>query len=106
MELCELLGLHTVPVLWRGVYDREVIQNIWSGEGTYPTRTTTVEYPQTLDDFMPTTAEGYVVRVADSFHYDDFQLRVAKYVRKNHVQTTGNWMTKPVFPNKLLGDNT
>jgi len=101
LELCELLGLETVPVLYRGPYDPKVLQNIWTGAGTYPTLTTTVEYPQSLDDFVPTIAEGYVVRTSSGFHYDDFQQHVAKYVRKNHVQTTGNWMTKPVFANKM-----
>lgn len=36
--------------------------------------------------------EGYVVRTDEGFHYDDFELHVAKYVRKNHVQTDEHWL--------------
>ena len=35
--------------------------------------------------------EGFVMRVADSFHLDDFAFNVAKFVRKNHVQTDSHW---------------
>lgn len=45
--------------------------------------------------------EGYVVRVFDEFKYEDFGRSVAKYVRKNHVQTDDHWMHKEVIPNKL-----
>lgn len=46
--------------------------------------------------------EGYVMRVTDSFHYDDFHKVVAKYVRKNHVQTSAHWMTQEVVKNGRL----
>jgi len=45
--------------------------------------------------------EGYVVRNVESFHYDDFQENVAKWVRKNHVQTDEHWMSKPIIKNEL-----
>jgi hypothetical protein len=45
--------------------------------------------------------EGYVVRNADGFDYKDFSTNVAKYVRKNHVQTDTHWMHSQVVPNKL-----
>lgn len=45
--------------------------------------------------------EGYVVRIAGSFKFEDFQKYVAKYVRKNHIQTDDHWMNGPVFPNRL-----
>lgn len=45
--------------------------------------------------------EGYVIRNVASFSYKDFRREVAKYVRKNHVQTDKFWMTQPVVPNKL-----
>lgn len=35
--------------------------------------------------------EGFVVRNADQFHYDDFSKNVGKYVRKNHIQTNTHW---------------
>ena len=45
--------------------------------------------------------EGYVVRLAGSFHYRAFRQSVAKYVRKNHVQTDDHWALREVVPNKL-----
>lgn len=45
--------------------------------------------------------EGYVVRLADSFRYEDFAHSVAKYVRKNHVQTDKHWRTQKIIPNNL-----
>ncbi len=45
--------------------------------------------------------EGYVVRIFDEFKYEDFDRSVAKYVRKNHVQTDEHWMNKEIIPNKL-----
>lgn len=35
--------------------------------------------------------EGYVVRITDSFQYDDFKSSVAKYVREDHVQSDQHW---------------
>lgn len=46
--------------------------------------------------------EGYVVRNADRFHYDDFQCNVAKWVRENHVTTDTHWMHSEVIPNQLI----
>jgi len=49
-------------------------------------------------------SEGYVVRVADDFHYKDFRRSVAKYVRANHVQhKDGHWSNRRVVPNGLRG---
>ena len=35
--------------------------------------------------------EGFVVRNAAAFHYDDFKNNVGKYVRAHHVQTDDHW---------------
>jgi hypothetical protein len=45
--------------------------------------------------------EGYVVRLAGEFRYEDFERSVAKYVRAGHVQTDEHWMYQEVIPNKL-----
>lgn len=79
VEWFELLGIEPVPVLYRGVYDREVIQELWDCK-----------------------SEGYVVRLASEFHYDDFTKSVAKFVRPNHVQTDGHWMHSKITPNKIV----
>lgn len=45
--------------------------------------------------------EGFVVRKATSFKYEDFPNSVAKFVRKNHVNTNEHWMHQKISPNKL-----
>ncbi|TMP35934.1 kinase, partial [Pseudoalteromonas citrea] len=45
--------------------------------------------------------EGYVVRLADSFAYDDFAQSVAKWVRADHVTSGTHWMHSAVVPNSL-----
>jgi RNA ligase len=80
LEWCNLLEIQHVPVLWRGIYDENFIKNFEL-------------------DFSK--QEGYVVRLAKSFHYDDFEKSVMKMVRKGHVQTDSHWMFQKVVPNKL-----
>lgn len=82
LEWCQLLGLTTVPVIYTGVYDEEKLKSIWS-------------------EMDEGSQEGYVVRFADSFHYDDFSNCVAKYVRKDHVVTNQHWMHAEVIQNLL-----
>lgn len=45
--------------------------------------------------------EGFVMRVAEEFHADEFQQKVCKFVRAGHVQTDEHW-TKNWQPCKLL----
>jgi hypothetical protein len=45
--------------------------------------------------------EGYVVRLTDSFHLDEFKNVVAKYVRANHVQTDERWDEREIVKNGL-----
>ena len=103
VEFCGLLGLETVPIIYRGVYDEDKIKKLWTGKGAFPTYGTNVDIPKSFDDVYPTTAEGYVIRNADGFHYDKFSDNVQKCVRKNHVQTDDHWLSKPVTPNVLKG---
>lgn len=44
--------------------------------------------------------EGFVIRILEAFDFGDFPLAVAKYVRKNHIQTDTHW-TKTWRPAKL-----
>lgn len=78
-----MLGLETVPVLWRGIWDREKL----------------IEIAQQID---VEKCEGYVVRVARAFDAHEFSRVVAKFVRKNHVPPDAHWMERPVIPNKLI----
>ena len=85
VEYCKVLGLKTVPVLWRGIWDEEKVKSLFTGESIFGAE-----------------QEGYVVRNVGSFHFDDFQKNVAKMVREGHVQTDQNWMHQAVIPNKLV----
>lgn len=130
-EWAKLLELKTVPVIYRGQYDVNKIQNAYAnnsslkGWSPHPTKTLfdvltchysaiknkpisdymtyrkLLESNYLISDYSVPAQEGYVCRVAKPFHFNDFSTHVAKYVRKNHVQTTEFWMTLPVIPNKL-----
>lgn len=83
VEWATLLDLKVVPIIWKGLWDAKHIQNISS----------------TLDF---SKVEGYVVRVSDKFHYRDFKMSTAKYVRKDHVQPEAHhWKYSRVVPNKI-----
>lgn len=83
IEYCELLNLITVPVLYEGIYDENVIMFL-------------------IDTLNVDTQEGFVVRLSDGFEYNDFSKSIAKYVRENHVVTDKHWMFKELKINKLL----
>lgn len=85
----KLLGLHVVPVLHRGPWDKAAIRAIEAVGAA---------------SRLGGDREGYVVRRADGFHYRAFRHSVAKYVRKGHVQTNDHWKTSEVVPNQLRED--
>lgn len=86
LEWAEMLELSTVPILYQGEYNERKIQQIW-------------------DMMDPMFNEGYVVRVADSFHYSEFTKCVGKFVRENHVQTSEHWMKGPMIINRVENDD-
>ena len=45
--------------------------------------------------------EGFVERVADTFHEADMPRRVGKYVRQGHVQSETHWMKVELILNRL-----
>ena len=76
-----ILGITSVPVIWRGIWDEKAIRALWN-------------------ESMWDKCEGYVVRRTSSFKYGDFKNCVAKFVRKGHVQTAKHhWRSQPVIPN-------
>lgn len=79
---CDMLGLTTVPILYRGPWDPKKIQ----------------ELCETLD---PKTQEGIVVQVTRSISAPEWRKTSAKFVRKGHVQTDEFWRNKPIIPNGL-----
>jgi hypothetical protein len=82
-EWASLLGLETVPVLYRGNWDEELVKSC---------------HPRPV---WASVAEGYVVRLAGEFSYADFRRSVAKYVRHDHVTTDRHWRHKPLTVNGL-----
>ena len=77
-EWADLLGLPVVPVLYRG-NDYEDAISAWKS----------MKNDQ--------ESEGFVLRDAGRIHYDDFENKVAKYVRKNHVRTRSDWRHRDDF---------
>lgn len=49
--------------------------------------------------------EGYVVRLAEGFHFVDFPRSVAKWVRPGHVQSEEHWMHQAIHPNGIAPGN-
>lgn len=78
----ELFGIEPVQVIYDNIWDEAVCSDLH----------------KSLD---PEKDEGFVVRLASSFHYDDFGRSVAKYVRKGHVQTDKHWRHQEILPNGL-----
>ena len=81
-EWCLMLGLKTVPVLFRGEFDERTLKC----------------FHESMD---LEKQEGYVVRNVDSYHFSNFYENIAKFVRKGHVSTSEHWMTQPVIKNLL-----
>ncbi len=78
----EVLGIKPVPVLYRGQFNYVMLDSVQT-------------------KLNPETDEGYVIRLASEFSYEEFGNSVAKYVRPNHVQSSEHWMHQEVVPNKL-----
>jgi hypothetical protein len=80
VTFAKFLNLETVPVLWRGIYNEDFIKNF---------------------KINIEIQEGFIIRVADSFPFKNFEKSVAKWVRKGHVETEDHWMYKKMIPNEL-----
>lgn len=90
VEFANLLGLETVPVLYRGPWDEQKIKACWTEKSFFSKGT----------EFDP--QEGYVVRVASAFPYEKHSEYAAKFVREKHVQTDQHWLSQPVVPNLTI----
>lgn len=82
VEYCDLLEIYHVPVLYRGIYYEDIVKEL-------------------AYDIVKKGGEGIVVRISDSFYYEDFYYNIAKFVRKNHVQTDKHWSQSQLIQNKL-----
>ena len=112
-DFCKLLGLQTVPVIYKGPWSEEAIKNCYSGKSAFKGltpkpfikefdvfRSKIINFDD-LSFFADETQEGYVCRVSDAFDFQDYDKYVAKFVRKSHVKSGNNWMYEIVIPNKL-----
>jgi len=85
-EYCKILGLKTVPVLYKGLFDEELI----------------ARYTR---DFDGLNKEGCVLRVSEAFTYGNFRRSVAKYVGKDFVIPHGHWSKNKIILNKVIQDD-
>lgn len=72
VDFCSETGFTTVPVIAQGLNFKES-REIWSV------------------DHNTDSSEGFVIRNADSFVFEEFQENIAKWVRPDHVQTAADW---------------
>lgn len=77
------LGIEPVPEFYRGVFDAKALESLSNSLNT-------------------SKVEGFVVRVVDRIPSSDFSCKVAKWVRKGHVQTDEHWMSGEVTSNELI----
>lgn len=85
VEWAALLEVETVPVIYDGQFDMDVLRGLY----------------QPVDEHGQ-EVEGWVMRVADSFKYGEFRTHMAKYVRAGHVpEHGGHWKRAQVVVNGL-----
>jgi hypothetical protein len=82
VSISKMLNLNLVPVIDIITFDEKYLRELASKLDVNKT-------------------EGYVIRNVDSFHYDDFEENVGKWVRAKHVTTDEHWMFQQIVPNKL-----
>lgn len=82
VDMCNDLGLCTVPVFYYGTYDTDMVKDIAVKTAN-------------------SGSEGIVVRNYNSFELKDFDKNIAKYVRPNHVQTDEHWSMQTIEHNLL-----
>lgn len=83
IEWSNLLELKMVPIIYKGLGNKILIENLYQKE------------------FNNDPCEGYVVRLFDSFKFNDFQNSICKYVRKNHIQTNEHWLNQKMKLNEI-----
>ena len=121
VEFCKVLGLTTVPVLYDGPWDMDAITKCFTGKSRFKGWTPNTDRFQDafageifecfraeisagvpIEEIAFETQEGYVVRTAREFNYNEHEKYTCKWVRKGHVQCSNFWMNEIVIPNKLL----
>lgn len=88
VEYSKILNLETVPVIYEGLYNKEVI----------------------IKAFEPykDKHEGYVIRISNEFSYMNFKKSIAKFVQPSFKQIVnnahGHWISKKIETNKLKNE--
>ena len=82
VKRCEELNLITVPVLYKGIYDKNKID-------------------EAIKEVVNRNGEGIVMRLTSGYSYDNFNNSIIKYVRANHVQTDEHWSNQQIIKNEL-----
>ena len=80
LEWAKLLDLKIPREFYRGFWDERLISKL------------------SIDT---TSCEGFVLRTTERFSFDSFSQHVAKWVRKEHIETDAEWMNREVIPNRL-----
>lgn len=78
----DILGMSYPKVFYRGIWDEKLARELYS-------------------QFDRNKVEGYVVRLAGEFTFDDFKTSCAKFVRKEHVVTDSHWFFSSTEQNTL-----
>ncbi|KAL0478215.1 hypothetical protein AKO1_008483 [Acrasis kona] len=81
VDIAEEIGVPHVPLLFRGTFNSSEEIQFWMDE--HITKNSQVG--------SNTGPEGFVIRTVDGCDVNDFEGSIAKYVRKNHVQTGVDW---------------
>lgn len=89
VDVANLLGLETVPVLYRGAFEDAPMEDLIRRSSSFGS-----------------TAEGFVVRDEGAFPYSEFTQHIAKYVRPRHVTTEDHWMHTQITPNEIRPKST
>lgn len=82
-EIAEALGICMVTELFIGNYNKDYIKYL-------------------AENIVKTGQEGLVVRNVDEYSIDAMGMNIAKYVRKDHVQTDQHWSLQKIEVNGLI----
>lgn len=83
LDFCKRLELTHVPVLYRGIFDYNEIRNILPKE------------------YNGDPCEGYVIRLAKGFKYEDFGKSIGKFVSSQFEIGDTHWMYDKITKNEL-----
>lgn len=79
-------GLFYVPVI-----------SFWNGGTEKELKDITFDLGQNYPSVYGPTREGVVIKVLNEFNDKDFGFNIAKWVRKDHVQTDDHWSNKSII---------